>query len=180
MWSRPTFIGADVSRAERRSEEALRAGTTRCHHHHHHHHRHQDNNQQHGVIQRLERRDQGSRACVVNECIHGNDACSECVRTCVRVRACVRVRTRARVRACARVYVCVRVRARMRAYACVSPSGCVPLAFAELRLVDDDDKLLGADLDHLLAQQRAAAALDQVEVRINLTMATARNLPSFP
>jgi hypothetical protein len=47
-------------------------------------------------------------------------------------------------------------------------SGGSAASSAQLRLVDDHDELLGAHLHHLLAQQRAAAALDQVEVRVDL------------
>jgi hypothetical protein len=38
----------------------------------------------------------------------------------------------------------------------------------ELGLVDDDDEAGAGALDHLLAEQRAAAALDEVEVRVDL------------
>lgn len=38
----------------------------------------------------------------------------------------------------------------------------------QLRLVDDADKPVRDQLDHLLAQQRAAAALDEVELRVDL------------
>ena len=50
-------------------------------------------------------------------------------------------------------------------------SGGSAASSAQLRLVDDHDELLGAHLHHLLAQQRAAAALDQVEVRVDLVRA---------
>ena len=50
-------------------------------------------------------------------------------------------------------------------------SGGSAASSAQLRLVDDHDELLGAHLHHHLAQQRAAAALDQVEVRVDLVSA---------
>ena len=43
-----------------------------------------------------------------------------------------------------------------------------PERVAQLRLVDNHNKLVRDDLDHLLSQQSAAAALDQVEVRVDL------------
>ena len=44
---------------------------------------------------------------------------------------------------------------------------------AELGVVDDADELLGHHLHHLLAEQRAAAALDEREVRVDLRCAGA-------
>lgn len=38
----------------------------------------------------------------------------------------------------------------------------------ELGVVDDDDELVGGGLDHLLAEEGAAAALDEVEVGVDL------------
>mmetsp|Transcript_49240 Transcript_49240/g.111701 ORF Transcript_49240/g.111701 Transcript_49240/m.111701 type:complete len:274 (-) Transcript_49240:115-936(-) len=49
-------------------------------------------------------------------------------------------------------------------------------AFADLRLVHDDDELLGAHLDHLLPQQRAPAALDQVEVVVHVVRPVDRHV----
>ena len=43
-----------------------------------------------------------------------------------------------------------------------------PRALAQLGLVDDDDELLGHHLDHLLAEESAAAALDEGEVGVDL------------
>ena len=43
-----------------------------------------------------------------------------------------------------------------------------PERVAQLRLVDDHDELVRDDLDHLLPQQGAAAALDQIQIGIDL------------
>mmetsp|Transcript_21149 Transcript_21149/g.60663 ORF Transcript_21149/g.60663 Transcript_21149/m.60663 type:complete len:275 (+) Transcript_21149:2000-2824(+) len=41
-------------------------------------------------------------------------------------------------------------------------------AVGQLRLVNNNNELVGADLDHLLAEEGAAAALDKVEVGVDL------------
>jgi hypothetical protein len=46
----------------------------------------------------------------------------------------------------------------------------------KLGLVDDAHKLLGRHLDHLLAQQRAAAALDHIQLRVDLVGAVDRHV----
>ena len=43
-----------------------------------------------------------------------------------------------------------------------------PEARDQLGLVDDADKLVRDELDHLLAQEGASAALDEVELRVDL------------
>mmetsp|Transcript_18532 Transcript_18532/g.47701 ORF Transcript_18532/g.47701 Transcript_18532/m.47701 type:complete len:206 (+) Transcript_18532:380-997(+) len=49
-------------------------------------------------------------------------------------------------------------------------------AVAKLGLVDNDDEFLRAHLNHLLAQQCAAATLDQVKLRINRIRAVDRDI----